>query len=296
MSSKLLGVCVDWCIGASRGLRRRVLIAGWVACVSMSATSYGGLIDNFESYSTGLVSGGAIGGVWTSLAAAGNIDTGIIQDEGGNSLLSASAAGSQNSGVYRALPTAIPGSTAATTVFMRVRANGTGVNHSFGLSDVVAPTDANTFGVFEPQFRMINTAGANLRFEARNGGSFVSLGTPVTVGQWYNVWMVLSTATDTWDAYINTGLGDATVADLKLASIAFRDGTDSNTALSTFLVFGGGGGDLAGSIDDIYISDGVDLTNPVPEPTACIMVVTGLGLVFLQGRRSGSARRRAELN
>lgn len=283
MTSNLQSVCVDRCLRVTSKLGRRVLIATCMACVNVAATSYGGLIDNFQTYNTGLVSGGATSGVWTSLAAAGNVDTGTIQNEGGNLILSTSAA-SQNSGVFRALPSAIPGGTTATTVFMRVRANGTGVNHSFGLSDVAAPTDANNFGVFEPQFRMINTSGANLRFEARNAGSFVSLNTPITLGEWYNVWMVINTATDTWDAYIKSGAGSATAADLKLANIAFRDGTDSNTALSTFLVYGGGGGDLAGSIDDIYIINGVDLTNPVPEPSTIALMAAGLGLLIARRR------------
>ena len=110
---------------------------------------------------------------------------------------------------------------------------------------------------------MINTGGADLRFEARNGGVFAPLSTPITVGQWYNVWMVINTTTDTWDAYINTGMADATAGDLKLANIGFRNGVAANP-LTTFLFYGGAGGALAGSIDDIYINSGLNLTNFTP--------------------------------
>ncbi len=110
---------------------------------------------------------------------------------------------------------------------------------------------------------MINTAGADLRFEARNGGAFASLNTPITLGQWYNVWMVVNNSTDTWDAYINTGTANATAGDLKLSNIAFRNGVAANP-LTTFLDYGGAGGVLGGSIDDIYINTGVNLTNFTP--------------------------------
>jgi len=216
------------------------------------------VLDTFNGYTVGTIGTGATGGVWSAIGP----DSGTLQNESGNLLLSSGAAVG-NSGVFRAIPGGIADATAATTVFMRVRANAATVNTSFGLSDIVAPTSPDDFGVFEPQFRMINTAGADLRFEARNGGVFASLSTPITVGQWYNVWMVVNTNTDTWDAYINTGTANATAGDLKLANIGFRNGVAANP-LTTFLVYGGAGGVLAGSIDDIYINAGLNLTNFTP--------------------------------
>jgi PEP-CTERM motif len=260
--------------------------------IGSAAVSQAVLVDDFQTYSTGLVSGGASGGVWTPLlgiTAPPNADTGTIQNESGNLLLTLGST-TAGSGVYRALPSAIPGSTAATTLFMRTRANDTGVNASIGLSDVAAPTDANNFAVFEPQMRMINTSGANLRFNVRNGGAFTDLTTPtaITVGQWYNVWMVVNTVADTWNIYINTGTADATVADLKMSGIGFRDTTDSNTALSTILVYTGAtaiGGSMAASVDDFFSSDGLNLANPIPEPATMTMMVLGLGSLFLRKRK-----------
>ncbi len=93
------------------------------------------VLDNFNTYTAGTVGTGATGGVWSSLGP----DSGTLQNESGNLLLSTGAA-TGNSAVFRALPASIPDGTAATTLFMRVRANVATVNTSIGLSDVVAPT------------------------------------------------------------------------------------------------------------------------------------------------------------
>lgn len=234
----------------------KLLIVLSGGCFVLSAQA--AVLDNFNSYIAGTVGAGATGGVWSAIG----VDSGTLQNESGNLLLSNGAAGT-NSGVFRAVPGTIPDATASTTVFMRVRANVAAVNTSIGFSDVAAPTDVNDFGVFEAQFRMINTAGADLRFEARNAGVFATLNTPITLGQWYNVWMVINTSTDTWDAYINTGTTNATAGDLKLSNIAFRNAAAPNP-LTTFLLYGGAGGVLGGSIDDININTGLNLTNFTP--------------------------------
>ena len=178
MSNKLMGICFGWCVAVARAWRRYLVVAAWAAGFGISAVSHGGLIDDFQGYSTGTVSGGATGGVWTAL---GNADGANIQDESGNKLLSvgASAVGA-NVNVYRSIP-AIPAADTATTVFMRVRANiATGLNGSFGLADI-APADMNSVGHYEVQFRLINNAGTQA-LEARNGGMFASLVSPITVG------------------------------------------------------------------------------------------------------------------
>jgi hypothetical protein len=236
-------------------LLKLLVVLGGSCCVMPAAAA---VLDNFNGYTVGTVGTGATGGVWTAIGA----DSGTMQNESGNLLMSIGSA-STNSGTFRALPSNIPDATAATTIFMRLRANAATVNTSLGVSDVLAPTSADDFGVFEPQMRMINTAGADVRFEARNGGAFTSLNTPITLGQWYNVWMVINTSTDTWDAYINTGTANATAGDLKLANIGFRNGVAANP-LTTLLVYGGAGGVLAGSIDDININSGLNLTNFTP--------------------------------
>lgn len=265
------------------GRRQLAAVAGILILLAPGLKAQAGLIDNFQSYTTGTVAGGATGGAWTAL---GNADGANIQDESGNKLLTigASAVGA-NVNVYRPLPTPIANANTATTVFMRVRPNiTTGLNASFGIADTT-PADMNAVGHFEAQFRLINNAG-NLALEARNAGVFQSLQSGLSTGQWYNVWLVINNSTDKWDAYVNTGVANASAGDLKLSNIGFRNGAAAND-LTTIAVFGGAGGVLGESVDDIYIIDGADLTNPtavVPEPASCVMVLTGLCFFALRKR------------
>ena len=266
------------------------MVIGAVA-VSQAQT----LVDNFQSDSLGLVSGGATSGAWTvemGTTSPPNIDTATIQSLSGNNFLSIGGV-TAGSGVYRALPTPIAGFSSG-TLFFQVFANNLNLNVSIGLSDVAAPTDANNFTPFEPQFRLNYNAGAP-RFDVRNGGAFVDLTThtAITAGQWYNVWIVANTTADTWNCYINTGTADATAGDLKMSGIAFRDATDHNTALTTLLVYSGAiaGGTLAASVDNFYESSGTVLVNPltsVPEPSSVALVLSGFGLL-MSLRRSRKA-------
>lgn len=213
------------------------------------------LLDDFNTYTAGQVGAGVTGGVWTAL---GNADGAVIQNESGNLLLTVgSATAGANVNVFRAIPNIAEGATS--TVFMRVRANvTTGLNGSFGLTDI-APTMSTDVAQFEAQFRLITNAGVPA-LEARNGGAFQTLMSPISQGQWYNVWMVVNNSTDTWNAYVNTGTADATAGDLKLSGIGFRNGLAANP-LTHFDLFGGAGGILGESIDDIYINSGTVLTN-----------------------------------
>ena len=274
----------DWVVGR----RQLALLAILASLVVPAATAQAGLIDNFQTYTTGTVAGGATGtpGTWTAL---GNADGAQIQDESGNKLLTVGAtAVGANVNVYRSIP-AIAASNTATTVFVRVRANvTTGLNASFGLADIV-PADGNAVSQFEAQFRLIAPGTpATPAIEGRNTGAFVPLITPISVGQWYNVWMVVNNSTDKWDAYINTGTANATAGDLKFSGLGFRNGAASNP-LTHFVVFGGAGGVAGESVDDIYISEGLDLTNPlaVPEPASCALALTGLCFLVMGIRGRG---------
>jgi len=271
-------------------MKKILMISMVIGAVAVSQAQT--LVDDFQSDSAGLVSGQPASG-WTvemGTTAPPNINTATIQTDGfGNNVLSIGGV-TAGSGVYRALPTPIAGFSSG-TIFFQVFANSTNLNESIGLSDQAAPTDANQFGAFEPQLRMTWNAGAP-RFDVRNGNNWVDLTahTAITAGQWYNVWMVADTTADTWSCYINTGTANATGADLKMSGIAFRDTTDHNTALTTLLVYSGAqaGPLLADSIDNIYESSGVNLVNPVPEPSSVALVLSGFGLL-MSLRRSRKA-------
>ena len=238
------------CLGKNLGTLL-ILFSG--CCFALPARA--AVVDDFNTYTAGTVASGVTGGAWTAL---GNADGSVIQNDSGNLLLTVgSTAVGANVNTYRAIPNIAEG-TAATTVFMRIRANiTTGLNGSFGLADLV-PADGNAVGHFEAQFRLINPGMPAI--EARNAGVFVPLLSPITVGQWYNVWMVVNNSTDTWDAYINIGTANATAGDLKMSGIGFRNGLAGNP-LTHLALFGGAGGPLGESVDDIYINSGTVLTN-----------------------------------
>lgn len=244
-------------LGKSLG-KSLIIVSG--LCLSLPASA--AVLDDFNTYTAGQVATGATGTTWTML---GNADGGVIQNEAGNLLLTAGASAvGANVNVYRPLNTPIAAADTATTVFMRVRANiSTGLNGSFGLTDV-APALGSDVAQFETQFRLITTAGVSA-IEGRNGGAFQTIMSPITTSQWYNVWMVVNNSTDTWDAYVNTGTANATAGDLKLSGIGFRNGAAANP-LTHFDVFGGAGGILGESIDDIYVNSGVVLTNFTSTP------------------------------
>jgi hypothetical protein len=220
------------------------------------------VVDNFDTYTAGTVASGVTSGVWTGV---GNTAVApAIESNAGNLVMSLSAAAAQ-SATWRALPTPLADATTA-TLYMRVRANTNSPDVSFGLSDIVTPTSASDFSQFETQFRMIPGATAGIvDLEARNAGAFQDLVTDIAVGTWYNVWMVINSTTDTWDAYVNTGTADATAGNLVGSGLAWRNGASANS-LTTFLSMAGASGNLEGSLDDIHFNAGQVLTNFTPVP------------------------------
>ena len=112
--------------------RVRLLIV--VSCGLIALPARAAVLDNFNSYTVGTVGTGATGGVWSAVGA----DSGNLQNESGNLLLTIGAA-TGNSGTFRALPSNIPDGTAATTVFMRLRANAATVNTSIAFQTFSLP-------------------------------------------------------------------------------------------------------------------------------------------------------------
>jgi hypothetical protein len=238
------------------------IFAGMALVLASPLVLQAALVDDFETYSAGTVAGGATGGVWTGV---GNTAVApAIESVAGNLVMSLSAGAGQST-TWRTLPTPLADATTA-TLYMRVRANTNSPDVSFGLSDVATPTSASDFSQFETQFRLIPGAAAGIvDIEARNADAFQDLVTDITVGTWYNVWMVINSTTDTWDAYVNTGTADATIANQVGSSLAWRNGANSDP-LATFLSMSGASGNLEASLDDIHLNLGTVLTNFTPEP------------------------------
>jgi hypothetical protein len=100
---------------------------------------------------------------------------------------------------------------------------------------------------------------------ARDGGTMRTLAT-VAPGTWYNLWVAVNNATDTFSVYLNQGSDDATEADRmtsgSIDTFAFRSG--STEALDRFLWRAQPQAvNPAVWIDDIYVMDGAEFQNPL---------------------------------
>jgi hypothetical protein len=231
----------------------------------LSALSLSAAVDSFEGYMPGQVD--AVTANWKAMPtgyASAVIE--VDPDDPGNKTLqvSTSSDGLQGNGVYGILPAAaqVPNNTTK-TLFLRFQASATTTNQSFGLTDVDAPSAGG--GGNWVDFRVqVGVIDGDLR--ARDADAMRTL-MPVTPGTWYNLWIVVNNATDTFSVYLNQGDADAEETD-RLASVmegidtfAFRSGTTES--LDRFLwraqprtV------NSPIRIDDLHLMDGVSLENP----------------------------------
>ncbi|MFP4379973.1 MAG: PEP-CTERM sorting domain-containing protein [Candidatus Sumerlaeia bacterium] len=134
------------------------------------------------------------------------------------------------------------------------------------------------------------TSYSNPDLRARDGGSDTDIdgGNPISVGEWFGVWLVASDPDNTalYDVYIQGGAwaSQTTVAE----DFDMRGGTgDDLTHVSFF-----GNASSAGTIyfDNVYAASGEDLSLPsttnIPEPSSFALLAgaLGLGLVVLRRR------------
>lgn len=244
------------------------------AAIALIAVSQAGLVDDFEGYETGNL-GNVASPPWTSVLNATSSNV-LIAEADGNKHFAYFAPGS---GVVRGGSRAIEAvddTNSATTLFLRFYTETDSFNNTFGLSSNAAPT---AFGDMNVMLRV--NAGL---FDVRSGGSFTP-GVAIQSGTWYNVWAVIDQTTDTFDVYLNSGLAGATAANLVAEGAAFRVGTTNPLVSFVALVQGYTGAPAENKVrlDDIYLFDGVVLSNPIPEPAT--LLVLGLGGLFLRKRK-----------
>jgi hypothetical protein len=183
------------------------------------------------------------------------------------------------------------------TLFYRFRTvNALDVNSgsdlSVGLSDEAAPT---AFGQYEAQMTFINSDQGVVfpgEIRARDAGT-ADLADTFVGSTWYNVWMVIDNPNDRFRVYLQGGaFASQTLLDAADGETWFTfrntagDGLNGNTSpLANDLVslFLRAGNPHRGPswVDDIYFdTGGVNLVNPVPEPSVFALALVGLAAWF----------------
>lgn len=202
------------------------------------------LVDNFDTLNTGALDGQ---GGWSTSAATVTVANDPAEAE--NQVMSLTA---DNVRTWKGI--SIPeGETA--TLFYRVRREGI-VDMSMGLTDMVTPGTA--YADFETQ---LNNQKNDI-WNVRDAGSFDAVDT-FADNTWYEVWMVIDNATDTYEVHMKGGaLTERTQLDAGAQTVfGFRNGSASNALVNFFARTGNGtAGELL--IDDVYLADGENLGNP----------------------------------
>ena len=206
--------------------------------------------DDFESYEPGSVTD-VTAGTWVS-------DSGTAQ-------ISTSASGSKicynpdGTCVYSSLGAySIPGTDTQTTVFFRFYTN-LNEDSLIGICDNgdATPDLYDDMDAYLIVGKESSIEGNGNTIYARSGSSEIDLfPDDSSTSGWYNVWMVINAGSQTYQVYINQGAENATVGDLKASGLDFRDPTGSD--IISFANLWGTGLQF----DDIYITPGLDLTNP----------------------------------
>jgi hypothetical protein len=262
-----------------------------LACLA-PATMFGAWapFDDFEAYSTGALNGNG-GWVadanWTITAAP----------LGGTGRAASGLTSAANARAYKPLPLAIADASTAATIFFRFYRSG-GINLSIGLSDDAVPV---AFTGFESQINAQHTASPDT-MKVRDGGAFDDLGPNTFQNEtWYNVWMVVNNAANSFQVWIDTGAQAPAFASNHVLDpvggapgdfdFGFRNGAAANP-LTTFVAIMGGD-TVTGRfyMDDIYVDTSAqNLSSPtIPEPASAIFVIGGTAMLICRRLRPGSA-------
>lgn len=259
-----------------------------------SANAAWNLLDDFENLSAGTTVTGTsgAGANWDGGAPhtaqadpddAGNTALRILADDTGQVLRAQFSNASTNID-----------SGAEGTLYYRFR-TGTAAN---GTSDtVVGLLDNPAEAGFSFKSGLRNTLAGGTNLDARNGSppdpSYESVST-LLEDTWYSLWMVSdNVAADppggTFELYLKSDSDPTYATQTQLASVTgnvfkYRVNGPTDIIAMYFRTGNGGAGTAEMYYDDIWINnDTADLTVPVPEPTALVLLASGLGMLL--GRR-----------
>jgi hypothetical protein len=228
------------------------------------------LIDDFENYTVGTYSGGstafaANGGPWQS-SNGGATGLVSIENDGDKYLAWGWNAGAR--GANRTVTSIAEGGIG--TYYFQISTTDATPDTSYGLSDL-ATGARGAFPDFEVQVALTYSATDGIRVGARNGATTtLNLVTGLSVNTWYDVWVVVDNAVDTYDVYFGQ-TGDAnTLGTLIANDFGFRNGVAAN-GLVTFMTLANLHEDNNANLDNLYYNP-----TAVPEPTTAVLLLGGV--------------------
>ena len=182
------------------------------------------------------------------------------------------AIGAQN-GAIRSLGSDSLGAADTGTYYYQVSSKSMNVDYSIGL------TDAASVGAWGDLRAYVNIKGdgSSLWLAARNGGSTApAFASGLSVDTWYDLWLVVDNATDTYDVYYGEGLGADGMASAQLVAddYSFRSAVAGD--LTSFGMYGWNTDSFAAQVDNIQA---------IPEPsTFGLLAIAGGGLMVMRRR------------
>ena len=227
------------------------------------------LVDDFESYALGDINGKSDGsGTWVSDSATQQV---VVEPGTSNQVLDSQSSDTTNT--YNDDPALIVAEGTVGTLFFRMKKGPDAIGHVvYGLSDVAAPS---AWGDYEVGVGDRTNGGDAL--DVRDGGSYVTLD-QMPADEWLNMWVVSDNTADMVQVYAQSDTTYPTQTllddDSGNTSFSFRNGTTD--PLATFLLRTGADHVSPFYVDDIYLDpSGVNLVNPIPEPSSLALLAFG---------------------
>ncbi|MEM6822092.1 MAG: PEP-CTERM sorting domain-containing protein [Verrucomicrobiota bacterium] len=257
-------------------LRRTQIIAFGLCSFLITASSSQAafvLLDDFETFSVNDTIDGTNG--WIS--GAGGANQVVVSDPAGasNQVLSISDSGS------RAHISANVSDGDTGTLFFRFRSSSSvGASDpdvAFGFTNLTVPSVAAHMST------ALRFDGTDVEVHDGDFGDTVSFADD----EWYSVWIVANTATDSWESYIQGG-AFTSQTQLSIASdsnFAFRSGNGSIDMRNFFLISNSGNAGDTVYLDDVYFdANSQNLANPIPEPSSYALIGLSIGALYVLRR------------